>query len=218
MIEKIKIKLKEINDRSIKNIYNSWSNILIYVLSFSFLIIILATQTPILYWIMISIFFVWDMGYVLNPEHFYGREPTFLLKQISEARTTMSYFLVFQGLLITGIISNSELQNEFRAVIRQSNLPTEMIFISVIVSAISMLFIPIQLKPLENKKKQIIAEQMSKPQKIINNPKSKNLEEVETITKATRAMFGAMMFMQKIVIYSTVLTILWLIMSKWRGV
>ena len=99
-------------------------------------------------WPVVSVcllFFVWDTAYLSSKQHFSGRTIQTIFTDIDAARTQISFFLPFYGVLF-GILFTLEpvKQRSFAALLADANVSAALLAVPFVLASVGMLFVPIQ--------------------------------------------------------------------------
>ncbi len=171
-----------------EDVFSGLWNIILYTITIISYIVIIYYKAFPFFWLIIALFAIWDLSYVCFDRSLGGRDHKLILDQITHARTVVSYFLAFQAVIVGSLVAQKDIAAVFNNAISTSGVPKYMFIFPIFVSAIIMLFIPINVK-----------------EHITNNEHTLSL----------RALFGAIMFGEKVVIYSTSVIWISLVFHKW---
>jgi len=88
---------------------------------------------------------VWDLLYVRHPESFKGRSIESTNESVTRARTYISWFIGLYGVLIGIGLSQGDAAIQLSAALERSGTPTWVVALPIVLSVVSMLFVPVQL-------------------------------------------------------------------------
>lgn len=109
-------------------------------------------QTELTLYVALLLFLAWDIRFASDPENFQGRSAEYTIQQVVQARSYISYFIPFYGILLGFFLMKSNLEREeFLAFISNANIELWWLIAPFFISTVVILLFPIRFT-LENKK------------------------------------------------------------------
>ena len=89
--------------------------------------------------------FVWDWLYLRHPKSFIGRTVDGTNDSVTRARTYISWFIGLYGVIIGIALTQGDGATRLSEVLENSGTPVWLVALPLILSLVSMLFVPLQL-------------------------------------------------------------------------
>lgn len=124
--------------------------------------------------ISLLILFIWDVLYIVDKDSFKGRTLSGINDSVTRARTYISWYIGLYGVIIGLTLTKSNEMSQFATALSNSNTPVWVVALPLLLSIISMLFIPIQIG---------------------DQPKGQEKPNI-----ALKSLFFAVVFLQKIIL------------------
>ena len=101
-------------------------------------------DTPL--WLLLGVYLLWDVSFVASPSSWTGRSPEYANNGVTLARTYMSWYLAFFGVLLGFFFAQpAEVRMAFVGLTDTAQVSLYVLVLPFVLSSIAMLFIPIQL-------------------------------------------------------------------------
>jgi hypothetical protein len=121
-------------------------NLAIYLASFGLLLAGMHWHTNLTIWVALALYLIWDIGFVLSRRAFTGRNIENILSQATLARTLVSYFLPFYGVLFGVLfVSDSAQQVKYIHFLDRAGVSPALLIAPFLIAGVGSLFIPIQI-------------------------------------------------------------------------
>ena len=134
----------------------------------------------------ILFFAVIDFGFRQSDPNYEGRDENFLIQQIVQTRSYLSYFLPIYGVTFGILLSDKQRFDFFEGLIKKSHLNLFMVLLPFILSILVMLFFPVR---------------------VMKNAQTKEL------TPAIKTLFVFNSFIEKTVLFTFLYVVLWMVKS-----
>jgi len=88
---------------------------------------------------------IWDLLYVFDEGSFHGRSASSTNESVTRARTYISWYIGMYGVIMGLALTRTEGSNMLETLLANAQIPNWLVGLPLILSIVSMLFIPIQV-------------------------------------------------------------------------
>lgn len=102
-------------------------------------------ETEVTVFFAVVLFVVWDALFVLDSQSYTGRDATFTIQQVVQARSYISYFIPFYGIMFGILLSDAGKLKYFSEILVKTSISPAFLLMPFVVAIIVMLLFPLQV-------------------------------------------------------------------------